>query len=92
MATEQRLIDANELPLGKFVEPRTEWHQGWNDALDAAMLQAPTVDAVPVVYCKDCARCKKGYCTIRKDSWGATLLVGQHDYCSDGERRTDNGC
>ena len=43
-----RLIDANELPLGKFVEPRTEWHQGWNDALDAAMLQAVPVDAVPV--------------------------------------------
>lgn len=44
-----------------------------------------------VVYCKDCARYRNGYCTIRKDSWGATLLVGQHDYCSDGERRTDNG-
>ena len=46
-------------------------------------------DFEPVVYCKDCARFKKGYCTIRKDSWGATLLVGQHDYCSDGERRTN---
>ena len=46
MANKTRLIDANELPNGKFVEPRTEWHQGWNDALDAAMSQAPTVDAV----------------------------------------------
>lgn len=49
-----RLIDADELPLGKFVEPRTEWHKGWNDALDAATLQAPTMDAVEVVRCKDC--------------------------------------
>ena len=38
-----RLIDANELSLGKFVEPRTDWHRGWNDALDAATTQAPTV-------------------------------------------------
>jgi hypothetical protein len=46
-------------------------------------------DLEPVVYCQDCARCKKSYCTIRKDSWGATLLVGQHDYCSNGERKPD---
>jgi hypothetical protein len=41
-----RLIDADELELGKFVEPRTEWHRGWNDALDAATTQAPDVNAV----------------------------------------------
>lgn len=51
--------------------------------------EAPTVDAVPVVRCKDCARQKKGFCTIRKDSFGATLLVGEHDFCSDGERKND---
>ena len=50
MANEKRLIDANALPLGKFVEPRTEWHQGWNDALDAAKDAAETVDAVEVVH------------------------------------------
>ena len=50
MANEKRLIDANKLPDGKFIEPRTEWHQGWNDALDAAMSQAPTVDAVEAVH------------------------------------------
>lgn len=43
-----RMIDADELYLGKFVEPRTEWHMGWNDALDAAATQAPTIDAEPV--------------------------------------------
>lgn len=55
-----------------------------------AFTTAEPVDAVEVVYCKDCTRRKKGYCTIRKDSWGATLLVGEHDFCSDGERRSDN--
>lgn len=50
-----RLIDADALYLGKFVEPRTEWNQGWNDALDAATTQAPTIDAVPVVRCRYCS-------------------------------------
>lgn len=45
-----RPIDADALYLGKFVEPPTEWHQGWNDALDAATTQAPTIEAVPVVH------------------------------------------
>ncbi len=44
-------------------------------------------ELVEVVHCKDCARRKNGFCTIRKDSWGATLLVGDHDFCSDAERR-----
>ena len=38
-----RIIDADELRLGKFVEPQTAWHKGWNDALDAASTQAPTI-------------------------------------------------
>lgn len=48
--SEKRIIDANQLYLHKFVEPRTEWHQGWNDALDAVALQEPTVDVAPVVH------------------------------------------
>jgi hypothetical protein len=93
-----RLIDANELDR-KIVEMTKEpayqhteedWLNGLCMAMEAVN-EAPTVDAVEVVYCQDCARCKKGFCTIRKDSWGATLKVGLHDFCSDGERRTDNG-
>lgn len=103
MAKEPRLIDANgSYTLNECNEAGYSlgFGGGFIDVYDPKGKyicqfwagDAPTVDAVPVVYCKDCARCKKGYCTIRKDSWGATLMVGQHDYCSDGERRTDNGC
>mgnify|MGYP007037160466 CR=1 FL=1 len=91
MATEKRrLIDANELPLGKFVEPRTEWHQGWNDALDAAMSQAPTVDAVEVVH----GRFVDAECSVCR--WFGNIVETRHyNYCPncgakmDGERRTD---
>lgn len=88
MATEKRLIDANALEskmCGLCDEFGTD--HLFIDAIVYEIGTAPTVDAVEVVRCKDCARYKKGYCTIRKDSWGAALLVGEHDFCSDGERK-----
>ena len=60
-----RLIDADELSKVKFhplpythIVPNGEnaesYERGWNDAIDAIISDAPTVDAVPVVRCKDC--------------------------------------
>ena len=98
MANEKRLIDANELPLGKFVEPRTEWHQGWNDALDAAMLQAPTVDAVEVVRCKDCKhRGEDGCCPMcfeEEIEWDDVIEFecAEKVYSDLVGRRHNNGC
>ena len=48
MAKEMRLVNANNIPLGKFVNPDTEWKMGWNEALDAAASQEPTVAAVKI--------------------------------------------
>ena len=59
-----RLIDLDELPKGR-VE--------WEDIFDA-----PTVDAVEVVRCKDCKEYK--YCF---------LLPNDDDYCSKGERKEE---
>jgi hypothetical protein len=94
MANEKRLIDANDLIdwLSKYTGFRGNCENCTDiDCLDCiienAIQNAPTVDAVEVVRCKDCTRYKKGYCTIRKDGWGATLMVGMTDYCSDGERK-----
>jgi hypothetical protein len=56
-----RLIDADALEEGKFhsIEDWTpiesaSWQRGWNDAIDAIIDNAPTVDAVEVVRCEDC--------------------------------------
>lgn len=57
---------------------------------------APAVDAVPVVRCKDCKVCRGfpgpdieqnelGLC-----KWSGTLMKPD-DFCSYGERRADNG-
>ena len=88
METEKRLIDANELEvkMGDLCDEFGTDHL-FIDAIVYEIGNAPTVDAVEVVRCKDCTRYKKGYCTIRKDGWGATLMVGMTDYCSDGERK-----
>lgn len=49
-----RLIDADKLKKlrGKSSEP---YVKGWNDAIKAIMQNAPTVEAVEVVKCRDCA-------------------------------------
>ena len=94
MANEKRLIYANFLKgiiLEKINKSDLQIFKDVMQLVCDMLDKSPTVDAVEVVYCKDCARCKKGYCTIRKDSWGATLQVGLHDFCSDAERRADNG-
>ena len=92
MTNEKRLIDANALKEQIIKEIHCYWNNGDGGYYLAEDVipdieDAPTVDAVEVVRCKDCTRYKKGYCTIRKDGWGATLMVGMTDYCSDGERK-----
>lgn len=82
-----RLIDADALPI-KF-----DGHTVavWKNDID----NAPTVDAVEVVRCKDC----KWFYDCRKDGWGR---CGEHDdygrdsgwwqatdFCSWGERKED---
>lgn len=86
MANDKRLIDANALGIGKakreaFDNPA--YADGWNSAI-AIIENAPTVDAVEVVRCKDCT------------SYGGTGWCCEHDtcmeeddFCSYGERRTD---
>ena len=54
---------------------------GWNDALKSVMENAPTMDAVPVVRCKDC-----------KFTNECLLYLGTgnlNGYCSEGERKED---
>lgn len=78
-----RLIDANEL-----------WHKTFNCDEVAEVRkfieQAPTVDAVEVVYCKDCdwyredgSICVNPHCG--KSFYGCR--VREQHFCSYGERR-----
>lgn len=73
-----RLIDADAL--------KAEWQNGFYKKIVGALMDdAPTVDAVQVVRCKDCAKrgtinCDLDYLGYRHaDNW----------YCADGERREE---
>ena len=85
-----RLIDADALGVGRCsrdVLP-AEYCAGWN-GLIRLLEKAPTVDAVPVVRCRDCRsynKPKTGWCEVHLDS--------EHpdDYCSYGKRKDGAEC
>lgn len=74
-----RLIDADVvIPKGTAVTDDVI-------AVHKALSQAPTVDAVEVVRCKDCKwfDCDDVFCKV----W--LKVAGSNDFCSYGERRSD---
>lgn len=78
-----RLIDADELGVGRCsmdVLP-ADYCAGWN-GLIGLLEKAPTVDAVPVVRCRDCAHLYGSICAA------CGLLPRKPDeFCSRGERK-----
>ena len=92
-----RLIDADALKkaLEEQIESYEEidWETGaYHDVIVNFIGEAPTIDAVPVVRCKDCrfyntTGCQTGF------GWCESPVVstGVYDewYCADGERKDD---
>ena len=92
-----RLINAiayrQELETEKNSDGRSE---EFKDAIEVAIADLgdmPTIDPVHAAggcYCYECDNhCSDGSCCIRRDSWGARLKVGDHDFCSDGSRNKE---
>ena len=87
-----RLIDADELAKKWTIESPKPYNTDAVEVLDS-IREAPTVDAVPVVRCKDCKH--KGwvqepchgksvdYCKV----WDCTLRNLETTFCSYGERK-----
>jgi hypothetical protein len=99
---EKRLIDANALirricTERDEVEIKTGFDIGYHNGLNmgASMtINAPTVDAVEVVRCKDCKywwkeseTCTHPLCC---ESWMCVMQAPIHHYCSYGEKRGDS--
>lgn len=106
-----RLIDANNIKEAKFnnvpcvkttpTDSELEsYMRGWNDAIDAIAECEPTVDAVPVIRCKDCKHfhydipyliqgipvLMHEICTF----WGNGCKTSENEFCSHAERRQDD--
>lgn len=102
---EKRLIYAED--LFEPVDQKVFMMRGRSEGKPAAMFgelfrkrveMAPTVDAVEVVRCKDCAWCHPeedlNYCENPNAPWiddpdFDDITVAENDFCSFGERRTD---
>ena len=59
---------------------------GHPDAL-TAINHIPAIDAVPVIRCGDCKWYYTSECQIKMSNYG----LKYDDYCSYGERKTNNG-
>lgn len=80
-----RLIDADALVW------KIKTEKGGTPAMLVAVNSIPTVDAVPVVRCKDCKEYdeEQHWCGIR-DSYGWDYKP--NDYCSYGVRKAGRRC
>lgn len=88
-----RLIDADA-----FLERMSRTDRFFGVVYD--INDAPTVDAVPVVRCRECKHCRNlpnGLCYLYTEPYdnergykGEAVCVEPDDFCSCGERRTDN--
>lgn len=71
-------------------------HYGRETETDEPCKKFKSADVVEVVRCRDCEKCVKKdnfmYCEEHSDGWGDyTAYVDPDDYCSYGERMSDNG-
>lgn len=95
-----RLIDADALEKKLHELALDEWNQKasttWSNALlecEDMVYNAPTVDAIPVVRCKDCKHNYHNMIPSGEAEYGCTkcieLPITADFYCSWAERRED---
>ena len=88
-----RLIDADAMRQDWLENGENEYVYDTNAVLDSIDVQ-PTVDAVPVVRCKDCKHWWKAVesCTHDECCDGRQVVVTAppNHFCSYGERRSDD--
>ena len=84
-----RIIDADALGVGrcsKDILPDA-YCAGWNGLIEL-IEKAPTIDAVPVVRCRECNHCDpENYHCDHPMGTTAPLRRKPDDFCSYGERK-----
>lgn len=89
-----RYIDADLLKLNDFEILLGGSYKGLLQILLEKIEDAPTVDAVEVVRCKDCKyQCYANYITVpfcgKMSDYGHEILAKDNFYCAWGKRRED---
>ena len=93
---EKRLIDANALPMHKVKIVHAFGIVEGNVVFPDSVAKAPTIDAVPVVRCRECIHRGSAYCPMRHEDYyfdeddGADYVTRDYTeddaYCNQGER------
>ena len=86
---DMRPIDADALEA-EFAGRPPDWYS--TGTILRSIDSAPTIDAVPVVRCRECYYWESGenpcekweYCNFHR------IGIGPHDFCSYGERKEDS--
>ena len=93
--TEKQFQESDELDISEWILHRI-FVQNMSDIDRQTILDAPGIDAVPVVRCKDCKHLFDGEhnancCDVlmEKAKWITEITVDDNWYCGDGERRDD---
>ena len=90
MANEKRLIDCEQAKRATYEE--IFWTESEQAVVRNFLAKLPRVDAVEVVRCKDC---KHFGHNIENDTYcrctGGLSDPEENDFCSYGERRTEDG-
>lgn len=92
-----RLIDADKLLTNVITISNSKGQVTWRAVSTTDILTAPTVDAVPVVRCKDCNHYKPQKKSAHLENRAnycnrvVTIKVQPDDFCSYGERKDGDG-
>ena len=85
-----KILESCEIRKATIGNPLTDWEYGYTCGIERAESEiecAPTVDAVPVIRCKDCKWFGDIGCAI--SIVDDTDKPSENDYCSWAERRND---
>lgn len=93
-----KILESCEIRKATIGNPLTDWEYGYTCGIERAESEiecAPTVDAVPVIRCKDCKYYRDGDCWHEWDNDGRMYYQSvisepnPDDYCSMAERKEE---
>jgi hypothetical protein len=85
-----KILEVCEIRKATIGNPLTDWEYGYTCGIERAESEiecAPTVDAVPVIRCKDCKWWKFNGREYYCDEKDAMVEPCENDYCSRAERK-----
>ena len=85
-----KILESCEIRKATIGNPLTDWEYGYTCGIERAESEiecAPTIDAVPVIRCKDCI-------WNREKEWVDCYMSGMHgrnvnNFCSRAERKEE---